>query len=349
MEDLSNELIYEIFEFLDYFHVYEAFFNLNSRFRNLLTNSNLPIKIDLSSLSKSDLKRYNEDIIETNMDRISTFRISDPFMYGFALSSLGKILEFGRIEILILNNIESECLEPLLKQLPSLPILSSLVIISSDHVPSKNSIYHQIFRLPALKYCKLSLLARTSTESLATSINEYSPIEHLIIKNSINPYELDDLLSYVPQLRRLSFHLQHTIWRTRTQVCPLVLNQLTHVDLQLESIKFDVLEQIIRELFPMIEVLHLTIIGRMDAAYINANKWEQLITSHIPHLRIFDIQCEFAASNDMYPLGIKDQINQFTTSFWMTRQWFFSHHFYYNRFGRREMFYSTNPYRYYSI
>ena len=135
MEDLSNELIYEIFEFLDYFHVYKAFFNLNSRFQNLLTNSNLPIKIDLSSLSKSDLKRYNADLIEANVDRIGTFRISDPFMYDFALSSFGKIFEVGRVEMLILNNIESEYLEPLLKQLPSLPILSSLVIISSDHVP----------------------------------------------------------------------------------------------------------------------------------------------------------------------------------------------------------------------
>jgi GH35 family endo-1,4-beta-xylanase len=70
-EDLSNELIYDIFEFLDYFHVYEACFDLNLRFHSLITNSNLPIKINLSSISKSAFKRYNKDIIETSMHRIN--------------------------------------------------------------------------------------------------------------------------------------------------------------------------------------------------------------------------------------------------------------------------------------
>ncbi|CAF4602546.1 unnamed protein product [Rotaria sp. Silwood2] len=52
-EDISNDLIYEIFEFLNGYDLYEAFSNLNSRFENLLIHSTLPIKIDMSLMSKS--------------------------------------------------------------------------------------------------------------------------------------------------------------------------------------------------------------------------------------------------------------------------------------------------------
>jgi len=267
-------------------------------------------------------------------------------MYDLTLSSLANILELGRVENLVLDNIESGCLENLFDRLLSLSRLSSLVIISDGNVRNKNNIYRQIFGLPALKYCKLSLPGRRTSESLPISVDEYSPIEHLIIVHSIDLRELDGLLSYVPQLRRLSLYLSSATLETQTERCQVVSNHLTHIALRVNYLRFNVFEQIFKEFIFMIEVLHLTFTDEMDPDYINANKWEQLITSHIPHLRIFDIQCKYVSSNLDCPLGIVDQINQFTSSFWMTRQWFFSHHFYYHGFARHTLLYSTNPYRY---
>ncbi|CAF1064551.1 unnamed protein product [Rotaria sordida] len=127
-EHLSNELIYEIFEFLDYFRVYKAFFNLNERFHSLLTNSTLLIQINLSSISKSVLQRYYKDIIIRNRHRINLLRLSNLFIYDdFAFLLFHKILKFRRLETLILDNIESYCLENLLYQLTSSPFLSFFI------------------------------------------------------------------------------------------------------------------------------------------------------------------------------------------------------------------------------
>jgi len=46
-EYLCNEIIYEIFKFLDYFHAYDAFYNLNRRFRHLSIRSPLTLKLNV--------------------------------------------------------------------------------------------------------------------------------------------------------------------------------------------------------------------------------------------------------------------------------------------------------------
>jgi hypothetical protein len=345
LEDLSNELIYEIFEFLDYFHVYEAFFNLNIRFHRLVTNSNLPIKINLSSISKSTFNRYNEDIIETNMHRINLLRVADVFMYDFAFSIISKLSMFDRIETLILDNIESKYLENLFNQLLFLPLLSSLVINSVDKIKNRSTIYRQIVRLPALKYCKLSFEGSTDDGVLSVSTNEYSSIEHLIITNYIPFEELHNLLSYIPKLRRLSVYSLSEHWG-KTEISARLSNHLTHLSVNGGSVEFDRFEKMVMNVFSTIRVLYFTRDCNANSPYFNANKWQQLITSHLPNLRVFDIQCNVSINNMDDQAIIDTQINQFTTSFWIERQWFFSHQFYHSRFRNHVFLYSTNPYRY---
>ncbi|CAF3413636.1 unnamed protein product, partial [Rotaria sp. Silwood2] len=294
-EDLSNELTYEIFEFLDYFHVYEAFFNLNQRFHSLLTNSTLPIRINISSISKSTLQRYYADIITSNKHRINLLNLSNLFMYDDRVFPLfHPMSKFHRLETLMLNNIESDCLKNILNQLTSLSFLSSLTISIIDEIRDANPIYYQVFHLPALKYCKLSLKKCFTNEPLLIATVKYSPIEYLILDNNIYVHQLNSFLSYVPHLRRLSFHSlchsctdQRKIWKNH-------LIHLTHLSLEMVSIEFDQFEQLVINLLPSVEVLRIS----GDAKYIDANRWKQLILSHLPKLRIFDILLEFYIGND---------------------------------------------------
>ena len=47
IENLSNEFFYEIFDYLNAWHIYIAFSNLNYRFQQLLDNSSILYKIKL--------------------------------------------------------------------------------------------------------------------------------------------------------------------------------------------------------------------------------------------------------------------------------------------------------------
>ena len=101
-----------------------------------------------------------------------------------------------------------------------------------------------------------------------------------------------------------------------------------------------------RELFFMIEVLHLTVTVRVNPAYDNVDKWEQLIQSHLPHLRIFDIHCDLPADSRTTQLRAHKQINQYTSGFWVERKWFIAHQFYSSYSQKRVLFRTANPYRY---
>ncbi|CAF1456266.1 unnamed protein product [Adineta steineri] len=79
IEDLANEIFYEIFEYLNYFQSYEIFTNLKQRFRNFFANSTSPVKLNLRSVSRSIFTFYYRNIIVPNPHRIQSPHLSNPF------------------------------------------------------------------------------------------------------------------------------------------------------------------------------------------------------------------------------------------------------------------------------
>jgi hypothetical protein len=86
IEHFSNEIFYEIFDYLDGISIYEAFSNVNYYFEQLLNSSSLLLKMKLeySTSNKIFMKNY-EKILSLNKYQI--------FSINFRLSSLNdKIL-----------------------------------------------------------------------------------------------------------------------------------------------------------------------------------------------------------------------------------------------------------------
>jgi hypothetical protein len=57
LEILSNEVIMQIFEYLDAYHIFKAFLNLNFRFNQLLQDHRLCLKFHSKHI-------YNNDVID---------------------------------------------------------------------------------------------------------------------------------------------------------------------------------------------------------------------------------------------------------------------------------------------
>ncbi|CAF3989158.1 unnamed protein product [Rotaria sordida] len=342
-EDLSNEMFYELFDFFDSYDIYEIFSNLNSRFNHLIIHSSLPLRLNFSCLSKTSFQHRCNTILMPNVHRIISLQFShhliiDDFFTSFCLDS-----SFIRLEILILQNIKSDNLIPILTTLALLPRLYSLTITSIEKIQSSNDVFCLIIRLPVLKYCKLSFELWNQYINLSLNNNEYSSIEHLIINTKYNLDQLNNFLIYTPNLHCLSCEI--STLNSKQITMSIISMNLINLYLKLEDTSFDEFEWFIIYFSHQLKLLHLS--TQRDIEFLNADRWEQLILCHMLNLRKFNFRHQII--NDENIINYHRYhllIDKFKSSFWIDRQWFFTHHHYKSKdFTSWIIFYSIQPYR----
>jgi hypothetical protein len=347
LENLPNEILYEIFEYLDIYHVYDGFFNLNKRFKNLSINSTLPIQINISTMTKTNFQRYYKKIILPNRHRINILRLSNPFTVDAVFSPSRFITQFVQLETLILDNINNKSFNNISDYFIFLPKLHSLTIHFAEYIECPSIPFGRIFSISKLKYCKITYQTKDQYQIWPIYFSKYdrSPIEYLVI-NTRFPFEsFADLLSCLPRLRHLSINCLVNSGYMETdmdkEVRPIVLKRLKSVSLKLDWISFNRLEDFIKNCFNRIEVLRLT--TTYDSEYINAKRWEQLISSYMPNLRVYDVNHPGYGGDNQ--LTFHDLINQYNSSFWIDKQWFFTHQHDWHEHLNSGIFHSTDPYR----
>ncbi|CAF4622398.1 unnamed protein product, partial [Rotaria sp. Silwood2] len=341
-ENLANETIYEIFQYLDVYHIYEGFFYLNQRFKSLVINRNLLIQINITTMSKLNFNLYHKNMIKPNKYRINYFRLSNPFTVDIIFSPPRIICDYIQLETLIFDNIDSKYLNNILKHLVYLPKLHSLVFSLVDYVQDLDILFHHIFRLSKLKYCKIIYQTKYDQQPIAIYLTEFtlSPIEYLVINNRFSIDSLSDIFLCLPKLRYLSIDCLVGSTDLDIDQDPIALEYLKYVSIKVDHIHFNLFEKLIKYFFRCVEVLRLT---THDSTYLVPNRWEELILSSMPNLRIFDIyHSSIIQNNDLIYLLL---IYQFDSSFWTQRQWFFTHR--HNREKKLDsvIIHSINPYR----
>ncbi|CAF5059456.1 unnamed protein product, partial [Rotaria sp. Silwood1] len=233
IEDLSNEILYAIFDYLDGCHLYESFANLNTRFQNLLIKSFLPLKINIDSKHEFIIEYYCKNIINQNKSRLVLLELSTTTAVKQSLKLITINSLFNHLQSLVINGIVEHKLQLLLKQLASLPCFHSLNISVVGELESFDTIYKLIFCLPFLKYNLLSYgpWRVPITLPIATS-EQYSFIEYLNIDIIISFNELITLLSYTSKLRHLTCQQLYSSTTCIQTQRTLVLPYLTYVTFQ---------------------------------------------------------------------------------------------------------------------
>ncbi|CAF3666684.1 unnamed protein product [Rotaria sordida] len=344
-EDLANEILYEIFDYLDVYDIYKGFYNLNNRFQNLAINSNVLTKINISTISKSNFEDYYNNILIPNQSRINFLRLSNPFTAEIVFLEPHLILNFIRLETLILDNVQNKNFDKFFDYLIWLPNLHAITISLTEHISSLDTLFSQIFRLSTLKYCKIEYQIKNYQRPLFVYSTNYdsSSIEYLIINGRFPFSAFHNLLCCLPKLQHLSINslVNYDDYQARDKLSSIHLKYLKHVSLKLDYVRFDEFEKIIKEFFHHIQILRLT--TAYDEIYLDAKRWQQLILFHMSYLRIFDINHQGSVSNNN--LTYHDIINQFNSSFWNEKKWFFTHQHEWEHRLNTGIFYSTSPYR----
>jgi hypothetical protein len=208
-------------------------------------------------------------------------------------------------------------------KLISLPRLLSLTIhIFNDLIDLTNT-YRLIFTLPMLKYYQFLTGCEDLTVSLPIATNQqFSPIEHLILDHCCTFNELSAITSYTPQLRRLRFTHDLNGDLNVESIPPIALSNLTHLSIHGYNLTFDTFEIFIRKIDSKLKVLHV-ITQSQDIVYLDAHRWEKLILGYLPRLDRFRLEYREHIDDDFVFPTYPEESNQFTSSFWIERQWLF--------------------------
>ncbi|CAF4103996.1 unnamed protein product [Rotaria sp. Silwood2] len=321
-EDLSNELLCVIF---DYFYGHELckiFSNLNFRFEQLLHSSFVLFKTRCYLFENDEVMNMFKQLMFPHRHQIFSMNVNFIFQNNYFFSSFLFDSSFDRLESIFLKDIQSDTLIPVLSNLSSLPHLFSLTIETSNVKEKINDIYRLTFVLPQLKYYRLSFSDKPHSIILPIAMNnQFSPLEYLVIDHYCSLNELVILISYTTQLRHLTLHKTQTNDLNSTILSSIILDNLESICLNLRKTKFNELETFITKIIPNLKTL--SIIESDDIAFLDAYRWEQLILNYFPKLENFYLLYNDQVNNkEEYPTYIRG-MNQFSSSFWIERQWLF--------------------------
>ncbi|CAF1450374.1 unnamed protein product [Adineta ricciae] len=320
-ENLSNEIYYEIFDYLDGCSIHKAFSNLNRRFQQLLTSPVYNLKISIEDNSTTSVEYFCTNVILPNKHRIISIHLWNTYSIQHFFQHCSIDLSFFRLRSIILYDINSLQLQAVLASLTFLPSIRAFTCSINDNHSQINDIYHLIFQMPSLKYLSLSIPTDDQVNVLKPCdiVEQPSPIETMIISHKCTIPILTSILRCTPYIKCLTCQmLIESEKELTTDVC-LSLPNLAHITIDYCAMRFFKFEALIKQISSSVKVLKLQHFESQH--YIDPNRWKQLVSQDMPYLRKFLVCCTVVTNADFRNNHRNAFTHQLTSKLWLAQTW----------------------------
>lgn len=326
MENLSNELFYEIFDYLDGCDILNGFSKLNSRFQYLLSNSSVCLKIKL--VTSAQLEHNCRTNILPNASRILSLKFADEFLLDSFLSICQINSTFENLQALHLNSLPAYKLTVLLIDCLSLTNLVCLTCCLTSCFVDVSYIYRLIFRFRNLKTFQLSLPLIEDLDDFEQAlfvVDQYqlSSIEYLKIDHCCTIDDFLSILLCLPKLKSLSCQ---TLFQANEYIekdIPFSIPNLTNLVIHKCVLKFDPLERILKKIAANLKRFKIHI-RCIDSNYLDAQRWQTIICQIMPNLVHFQMKYYEYFHDRLQLSSYQKLLDRFLSEFWRDRNWIFN-------------------------
>ena len=319
-ENLPNELLLDIFDYLHAIHLLRAFYNLNGRLNTLSTTSVKGYHLDFRAVSKYDFETIYLQHHRSIIDQVISIHLADddetPNLPQLFFSHHFPVLHFKHLQSLSLYSILSfDTLNNIVLQCHHLPSLIDLKFLGCRLNNALYSIINPIWTLSKLTGCTIDedmLEGGCFTQLCETSLS----IKSLSIDDVNCDFQcLTNILQRTPRLERFSTKIISIVSVEELTITLPLLTQLT--------LSFRGSLITLRNLFAQMPNLRSLTYNRSFLG-LKGDEWEEIFLRYLTKVRSFRLRMNFQfAPTDHIEDKVDELLATFQTDFWMKKhRWF---------------------------
>lgn len=325
LEILPNEILLDVFNYIDGTDLLHAFYGLNDRFSSLLYELYRNYHFQFNSVLKRHFDQTCQHHFPYIVDRITALSLSDsnntPGQINLFFSYISSLNQFIHLRALTIRWVRSyNLLMKILDECHQIPNLTHLSFyfcyFHADEIDFQ-LIINNIWNLPKLHHCNFDVNIKGQQFFCIPTIISTS-LKHLSIYGSKLKFnQINQLFEYTPYLKRLSICTDSYIDENYIPSSFPILTRLNINNYYLSDIsKMIILLQSLSNL----RCLDINLMSNL----IDGHQWEPIIRHDLPKLKIFRLKMTKAFHFDRF---IQQQANElidsFRNAFWISEhQWY---------------------------